>query len=77
MWADITTNYTRIYQGSDLGPVIAAGVISIGRQQLMELIPIIHATNTSSPAENLKVLDDFGRFFFGSVWDTFSKLGRH
>lgn len=75
MWADITTNYTRIHEGPDkTGPVIAAGVIYIGRQQLMDLIPTIHATNTSSPAQNLKVLADFGRFFFGSVWDTFSKL---
>jgi len=75
MWADITTNYTRIHEGTDTsGPVVAAGVIYIGRQQLIELIPTIRATNTSSPAENLKVLADFGRFFFGSVWDTFSKF---
>jgi hypothetical protein len=75
MWADITTNYTRIHEGTDAsGPVVAAGVIYIGKQQLIELIPTIRATNTSSPAEILKVLADFGRFFFGSVWDTFSKF---
>lgn len=75
MWADITTNYTRIHEGTDKsGPVVAAGVIYIGRQQLMELVPTIRATNTSSAAESLKVKADFGRFFFGSVWDTFSKF---
>ncbi len=74
-WDDITTNYTRIHAGADkTGPVIAAGVIYIGRQQLIELIPTIRATNTTSPAESLRVLADFGHFFFGSVWDTFSKL---
>lgn len=74
-WDDITTNYTRIHEGNDTtGKIVAAGVIYIGRQQLKELIPTIRATNTSSPAEELKVLADFGHFFFGSVWDTFSKL---
>lgn len=75
MWADITTNYARIHEGTDKGgPVIAAGVIYIGRQQLIDLIPTIRATNTSSPAESLKVLAAFGRFFMGSVWDTYSKF---
>ena len=64
MWADITTNYTRIHEGTDKsGPVVAAGVIYIGKQQLIDLIPTIRATNTSSPAESLKVLAAFGRFF--------------
>ena len=75
MWADITTNYTRIHEGTDKsGPVVAAGVIYIGKQQLINLIPTIRATNTSSPAESLKVLADFGRFFMGSIWETHSKF---
>lgn len=75
MWADITTNYARLHEGTDKsGPVVGAGVIYIGRQQLIELIPTIHPTNTSSPAESLKVLAAFGRFFMGSIWDTFSKF---
>ncbi len=74
MWADITTCFTRLHSGTDQsGPVVGAGVIYIKREQLMNLIPTIHATNTSSKQESLKVLADFGKFFMGSIWDTYSK----
>jgi hypothetical protein len=75
MWADITTLFTLLHKGKDdSGPVVGAGVIYIKREQLINLIPTIHATNTSSAAESLKVLADFGRFFMGEIWDTYSKL---
>lgn len=74
MWADITTLFTRLHQGRDAtGPIVGAGVIYIKREQLIGLIPTIHATNTSSATESLKVLADFGRFFMGEIWDTYSK----
>lgn len=75
MWADITTCYTRLHQGSDKsGPVVGAGVIYIKREQLLNLIPTIQATNTTSKEQSLKVLADFGRFFLGAIWDTYSML---
>jgi hypothetical protein len=75
MWADITTLFTRLHKSNDAnGPVVGAGVIYIKREQLMALIPTIRATNTTSAAQRLKVLADFGRFFMGEVWDTYSKL---
>jgi hypothetical protein len=75
MWADITTLFTRLHQSKDAsGPVVGAGVIYIKREQLMALIPTIRATNTTSTAQSLKVLADFGRFFMGEIWDTYSKL---
>ena len=74
MWADITTLFTLLHKGKDAsGPVVGAGVIYIKREQLMGLIPTFHATNTSSPAESLKVLADFGRFFMGETWDSYGK----
>ena len=73
-WADITTCFMRLHQSKDQsGPVVGAGVIYIGREQLIGLIPTIRATNTSSKAESLKVLADFGRFFMGEIWDTYWK----
>jgi cholesterol oxidase len=73
MWADITTLFTLLHQGQDdSGLVVGAGVIYIKREQLQGLIPTIHATNTASAAESLKVLADFGRFFMGEIWDTYS-----
>ena len=74
-WADITTCFMRLHESSDQsGPVVGAGVIYIKRQQLIDLIPTIHATNTSSKEAGLKVLADFGKFFLGSIWDTYSKI---
>jgi predicted acylesterase/phospholipase RssA len=73
MWADITTCFMRLHAGPDAsGPAIGAGVIYIKREQLISLIPTIHATNTSSKGESLKVLADFGRFFMGEIWDTYA-----
>ncbi len=73
-WADITTCLMRLHKSADQsGPVVGAGVIYIGRPQLISIIPTNHATNTSSKAESLKVLADFGRFFMGELWDTYWK----
>ena len=75
MWADITTLFTRLHKGKDAtGPVVGAGIIYIKRQQLMELIPTFRATNTSGPAESLKVIADFGRFNLGEIWDSYGKF---
>lgn len=74
MWTDITTCFTRLHSGTDqTGPVVGAGVIYIKREQLLNLIPTIHATNTQSNEESLKVLADFGKFFMGSIWETYSR----
>jgi cholesterol oxidase len=73
MWADITTCFTRLHKGNDpSGPVVGAGVIYIKKEQLIGLIPTIHATNTSSAAESLKVLADFGKWAWGEIWDTYA-----
>ena len=72
MWADITTITTRITKARYSGQCCSWCELYC-RQQLIELIPQSNP-RTLSPAESLKVLADFGHFFFGSVWDTFSKL---
>jgi predicted acylesterase/phospholipase RssA len=72
MWADITTLFTRLHRGTDsTGEVAGAGIIYIHREQLFNLMPTFHATNTTSPAESAKVLADFGRFFMGELWDSY------
>ena len=74
MWADITTLFTLLHKSKrGFWTVVGAGVIYIKREQLMGLIPTFRATNTSGPAESLKVLGDFGRFFMGEIWDSYSK----
>jgi hypothetical protein len=75
MWDDITTCFTRLHKGNDKsGPVVGAGIIYIKKEQLLNMIPTIRATNTSSNLESLKVVADFGKFFMGSIWETHSKI---
>jgi hypothetical protein len=75
MWADITTLFTELHKGRDeSGPVVGAGVIYIKREQLLNMVPTFHATNTSSATESAKVLADFGRFFTGEIWESYAKL---
>ena len=70
----MSSHPTLLHKGKDAsGPVVGAGVIYIKREQVMDLIPTFHATNTSGPAESLKVLGDFGRFLISEIWDTYSK----
>ncbi|HEX8180002.1 MAG TPA: patatin-like phospholipase family protein [Pyrinomonadaceae bacterium] len=76
MWADITTCFMRLHEGTDAnGPIVGAGVIYIGREQLKQMLPTMHATNTHSKAESLKVLADFGRSFAGGLWDIYGITG--
>ncbi len=76
VWADITTCFTRLHEGTDAsGRIIGAGVIYIGREQLKQMLPTMRATNTHSKAESLKVLADFGRSFAGGLWDIYGISG--
>jgi predicted acylesterase/phospholipase RssA len=74
MWADITTLFSKLHRGTDkTGPVVGAGIIYIKREQLTGMIPTFRATNTTSSAQSLKVLADFGKFFMGELWDSYQK----
>jgi cholesterol oxidase len=76
VWADITTCFTRLHEGTDAtGPVVGAGVIYIGREQLKQMLPTLRATNTDSKAQGLKVLYDFGHSFAGDLWDLYGVTG--
>ena len=72
MWKATTTLYTQLHQGTDKsGPVVGAGVLSLSVADLLEMIPTMHATNTSSAAEAADAVARFGRFFLGELWDTY------
>ena len=72
LWSDTTTLYTRLHQGrDDSGPVVGAGVLTLGVSELMKLVgsmEVIHADALSDKAETLA---RFGRFFMGELWDTY------
>jgi hypothetical protein len=50
---------------------VGAGVLSLSIPDLLAMIPTMHATNTSSPAEAAETVARFGRFFLGEIWDTY------
>jgi predicted acylesterase/phospholipase RssA len=77
MWKATTTLYTQLYEGPDkTGTVIGAGVLTLGVEDLLAMIPTMHATNTTSPVQAAETTTRFGRFFLGEIWDTYvSKAG--
>jgi hypothetical protein len=74
LWKATTTLYTQLHQGTDkTGPVVGAGVLTLGMMDLMAMIPTMHATNAKSPEEAASAVARFGRFFLGELWDTYVK----
>ncbi len=72
MWKATTTLYTQLYQGKDKsGPIVGAGILTLGVTDLMAMIPTMHATNAASPEEAAETTARFGRFFLGEMWDTY------
>jgi predicted acylesterase/phospholipase RssA len=72
MWKATTTLYTQLHQGTDKsGPVIGAGVLTLGVTDLLAMIPTMHATNTTSPGQAAETVAKFGKFFLGEIWETY------
>jgi hypothetical protein len=72
LWSDTTTLYTVLHEGTDKsGPIVAAGVLSLGVTDLIRLLKTMHATNPTSAAAAAKAIAKFGRFFLGTLWETY------
>jgi len=72
MWKATTTLYTQLHQGTDKsGAVVGAGVLTLGMTDLLAMIPTMHATNTTSPAQAAETVAKFGKFFLGELWETY------
>jgi hypothetical protein len=72
LWKDTTTLYTRLHQGSDkTGPVVGAGVLTLGPEDLIKLVTTIRVTNAKSLKEKSEAIGDFTRFFLGELADTY------
>jgi cholesterol oxidase len=72
LWNDTTTLFTRLHKGVDsTAPVVGAGVLRLGVTDLMHLTSSVRVINTEHPAEQVRALATFGRFFLGSLWDTY------
>lgn len=74
LWKDTTTLYTQLYKGTDKsGPVVGAGIISLGAVELMQMVGTFKAINAKSVEESARATAEFGRFFLGELWDTYVK----
>lgn len=76
LWSDTTTLYTKLHQGSDdSGPVVGAGVLTLGVTELMKLVASMKVTHADGVTDKAQTLASFGHFFMGELWDTYvSKL---
>lgn len=74
LWKATTTLYTQLHEGSDKeGPVVGAGVISLGVKELMALVSTMRVTNAESHKQEAETVMKFGQFFMGDLWDTYVK----
>lgn len=72
MWKATTTLYTHLHEGADKqGPVVGAGVISLGIKELMALVSTMRVINAESRTQEAETVMKFGRFFMGDLWDTY------
>ncbi|MGX2032120.1 MULTISPECIES: GMC family oxidoreductase [Methylocaldum] len=79
LWSDTTTLYTTLHRGKDkTGPVIGAGILTLGIKQLADLLSTIEVPNAENLAEKAAAVEKFGRFFAGKLWDAYviPKFGR-
>jgi hypothetical protein len=74
MWKETTTLYTQLHQGGDKsGPVVGAGILTLGPLDLMKMVSTMHPLNATGPAEEVEAMTEFGRFFMGELWDSYVK----
>ena len=75
LWPDTTTLYTRLHEGSDAtGKVIGAGVLTLGVNELADLLGTVEVHNAGSEPERLAVVIRFGRLFLGELWDSYARF---
>jgi predicted acylesterase/phospholipase RssA len=72
MWADTTTLYTRLHEGRDAsGPVVGAGVLTLGVSDLLKLLSTFHATNAASLGARMRAAAAFAGFFSKELWRSY------
>lgn len=74
LWPGTTTLYTQLHKGVDKsGPVVGAGILTLGVTDLLKLVSTIEVIHTSSGTDKLKTIGTFGKFFMGELWDSYVK----
>lgn len=72
MWRATTTLYTLLHEGPDArGPVVGAGVLSLGVPDLLRLCSTFHATNAPSFGQQARAVWGFASFFARALWASY------
>jgi predicted acylesterase/phospholipase RssA len=71
-WKQTTTLYTRLHEGADAsGPVVGAGVLSLGVTDLIRMLGTVSTPGTTDAAQSAAAVARFGQFFLGQLWDSY------
>jgi cholesterol oxidase len=72
LWADTTTLFVTVHEGADeSGAVVGRGILKILPSDFTKQLRTFKVTNAGSIGRRLKAMADFGRFFAGSLYDTY------
>ncbi|MFQ5589090.1 MAG: patatin-like phospholipase family protein [Nitrospiria bacterium] len=72
LWKDTTTLFTQLHKGPDKSaPVVGAGVLTLSVKDFKNVLSTMHVTHAGSVQEKTKALSGFGRFFAGSLWESY------
>jgi cholesterol oxidase len=72
VWSDTTTLFVTVHEGrSEDGPVVGRGVLRIHTRDFARQLRTFRVTNAGGIARRLKATAAFGRFFAGSLYDTY------
>ena len=72
LWKATTTLYSHLHEGTDKsGPVVGAGILTLGVKQLIQLLSTMRAPGAADFTEKSEAIAKFGRFFLGELWDTY------
>ncbi|HIK03885.1 MAG TPA: patatin-like phospholipase family protein [Trichormus sp. M33_DOE_039] len=76
LWKDMTSIYVYLHQGTDSNsPIIGAGTLTLDVGDVAKCISGWRITNAKSLAEKATLLAEFGRFFWGNIWETYQMKG--
>lgn len=77
LWPATTTLYTQLHKGTDKsGPVVGAGILSLGVIALLKLMSTITVTNANSFFDKVKTVGSFTCFFSAQLWKTYVSHGK-
>lgn len=76
-WADTTTLYITVHDGADVSaPVLGKGRLHIQPLDFARQMTTMRVTNAPNLRRRLEALARFGKYFGGSLWQTYGGLGR-